>query len=94
MFRKLLKINARGRRFTINVHFGMMPYHNYRNINVCVYFMALSQHKVSAIKWNLFPRLEERRDVNVQRYLCLVAEAHFLILSLTQHRECVLQFLL
>ena len=96
IFRKLLKINVRGRRFTVNGRFGVMPCQSDRTINVCIYVMALSQHEVSALTWNLFPRLETRRDANVQGcvYLCLLVEAHFLILALTQHMKCVVQFLL
>jgi len=69
IFRKLLKINVKGRRFPVNGHFGVMPCQSDRYINVCVYVMALSRHEVSALTWNIFPRLETRSDVNAQGLL-------------------------
>jgi hypothetical protein len=55
-------------RFTANGHSVMMCQSD-RNINV-VYVMVLSQHEVSALTRNLFPRLDTRRDVSC-RDICV-----------------------
>jgi len=92
IFRKLLKINVRGRRFTVNGNFWSDAVSKRsRHQCVCLCYGLITTCSIGSYV-EYISKVGNKKIRQCTGTLCLVAETHFLILSLKEHMKCFVQF--